>query len=453
MIISAEEQYKKMTETPVGRLIVSLGIPTTISMLVTNLYNMADTYFVSELGNSASGAVGVVFALMAIIQAFGFMYGQGAGSNIGRLLGAHNTKRAGVFATTSLVTGMITGVIITVFGFCYRPELMRLLGSTDTILPYAMEYSKYILLAAPLMIAGCILNNILRFEGKAAYAMIGLVSGGILNIFGDFYLIKILGLGVKGAGIATAGSQCISFVILLLPFMKKIPQSRISFRLLTREFGVIGNIIAVGMPSMMRQGLNSISTMILNKSAAPYGDEAIAAMSIVARVIGLLFCVGLGIGQGFQPVCGFNFGAGKYDRVKKSYWFTYCFMTILLGFTGLLGFIFAPEVVRMFRDDVTVVSIGTVALRYQSISLLFVPMTVSGNMLFQSAGKSGRATFLAATRSGLFFIPIIILLSQVMGLKGIEISQALADVMAAACTLPIVLVFLRSLKTGDKKDI
>lgn len=452
---TAEEQYVKMTETKVTSLVLRLGLPTTISMLVTNIYSMADTYFVSEINNSASGAVGVVFALMAIIQAFGFMYGHGAGSNIGRLLGAKDIKKAGTMASTSLFYGFISGLLIAIFGLFFQTPLMRLLGSTDTILPYASDYSKYILIAAPMMVSACVLNNILRYEGKAAYAMIGLVSGGVLNIIGDYYLIKVLGMGVTGAGISTAVSQCISTLILIIPFITGRTQSKLRITGISADGMVILNIVAIGLPSLMRQGLNSVSTMVLNKCCAVFVpaenvDATIAAMSIVTRVIGLLFCVGLGIGQGFQPVAGFNYGAKKYVRLKKAYWFTYVFGTFLLGGMAIFGFIFAPQIIQFFRDDINVVDVGAVALRYQAVSLLFIPMTVTGNMLFQSCGKSKRAIFLAATRSGLYFIPIIILLSNLMGLKGIEISQAIADVLAAVTTLPIVLSFMKSLPEDGK---
>lgn len=442
---SAEAQFKKMTETPVRKLVLSLGLPTTISMLVTSIYNMADTYFVSSINNSASGAVGIVFALMAIIQAFGFMYGHGAGSNIGRLLGAKEIKKAGVFSSTGMLLALVSGLCITVFGLVFQTPFMYLLGSTETILPYAIDYSRYILIAAPFMVGSCVLNNILRYEGKATFAMIGLVSGGLLNIFGDFLLIRVFDMGVAGAGIATAISQTISFIILLIPFFGGKTQSKLSFKLISFSGVLIWNIISIGFPSMMRQGLNSISTMILNKCAAPYGDAAIAAMSIVTKVVGMLFCVGLGIGQGFQPVAGFNYGAKKYKRLKEAFRFTLIFGIFLLGIMAIFGFSFAPSIIRFFRDDDTVVKIGTVALRLQAISLLFVPFTVMANMTFQSCGKSGRATFLAATRSGLYFIPIVLVASKFFGLTGIESAQAIADVFAAITSLPIVLSFLRKL--------
>ncbi len=440
-----------MTETPVNRLVLVLGLPTTISMLVTNIYNMADTYFVSDLGNSASGAIGVVFALMAVIQAFGFMCGHGAGANISRRLGSHEIEEARMFASTGFYLSIFAGLAITVLGLTFQAPFMRLLGSTESILPYAMDYSRYVLLAAPFMAASCVLNNILRYEGKATFAMIGLVSGGVINIFGDWLLVGVLEMGVSGAGIATAVSQLIGSVILIIPFLTERVSSRLSPKYFTRSLKRIKNIVLVGLPSMMRQGLNSISVMVLNQAAAPYGDEAIAAMSIVARVIGFMFCVGLGLGQGFQPVCSFNYGARLYKRVRASFKFTFIFSTCLLGFIGLFGIIFAPQIIALFRDDLDVVRIGALALRVQSVSLLFMPMTVLGNMLFQCVGKSGRATFLASTRSGLFFIPTILILSAVFGLLGVQISQSISDLLSYMLAFPLAFGFLKNLP-ADGED-
>lgn len=449
-----------MTETSPARLVLKLGLPTTISMLVTTIYNMADTYFVSSLGTSQSGAIGIVFGLMAIIQAVGFTYGHGAGSNIGRLLGAGSTKEAGNYASSSVFFGLITGFVISVVGLSLHTPLMNLLGSTETILPYAIEYSFYILLAAPVMVLCCILNNILRYEGKATFAMFGLVSGGLLNILGDFLLIMVFDMGVPGAGISTAVSQCVSAVILIIPFFTGKTQSKLSIKNVfrknredsasTRRFSapdalVIGSILAIGLPSLMRQGLGSISTMILNASANPFGDAAIAGMSIASKVVNFIFCVGLGIGQGFQPVAGFNYGARKYSRVKSAYRFTMILGMISLGTIGLVGCLFAEPIISLFRDDPDVIAVGVPALIYQAGVIFLMPIQVTTNMLFQSTGKSVRATLLSATRSGLFFIPTILILSRVMGLAGIECSQAIADVLASLMAIPFAVNFLRSL--------
>ena len=447
----AKKQYERLTQTPISKLILQLGFPTTVSMLVTSIYNLADTYFVSRLGNSASGAISVVFALMGVIQAFGFMFGHGAGSNISRKLGAKEKDAACIYASTSFFCGLGAGLIITVLGLAFQTPFMRLLGSTDTILPYALTYSRYILLAAPFMVASCVMNNILRYEGKAAYAMIGLVSGSLLNILGDFILIDVFRLGVDGAGISTAVSQVISFCLLLIPFLKGLIQSRFNIRLVSLKAEYFLSILWIGFPSLIRQGLNSVSTMILNKCAQPYGDTAIAAMGISSRVIGFMFCVGLGIGQGFQPVSAFNFGARKYSRTKKAFYFTIAFGSILLGIIGIFGFIFAEPIVTRFRDDAEVIAIGAKALRFQTVSLLFMPFSLCGNMMFQSIGKGGRAAFLSLLRSGLFFIPLIIVLSRVLGILGIECSQAISDVLSGIVSLPLVLSFFSKLPADGEE--
>ena len=420
-------------------------------MLVTNIYNMADTYFVGKLGTSASGAVGIVFGLMAIIQAFGFMFGHGAGSIISRRLGAKDVESATRFASTSFVSALFAGGMITLFGFLFLEPFMRLLGSTDTILPYAKTYARFILLAAPFMAASCVLNNILRYEGQAAFAMIGLTTGSILNIFGDWFLMMKLGFGVEGAGISTAVSQLISFFILLFMFLGGKTQSRLSVRRVTKDMSEVLLICKTGLPSMMRQGLSSISTMILNGQAGVYGDAAVAAMSIVNRICFFIFSVGLGIGQGFQPVSAFNYGAKKYERVRKGFYFTLGAGEVLLGAVAVVGMFFPEQLITFFRDDPEVIAIGSVALSAQLISLFFQPLSVCSNMLFQSIGKNGRATFLSMLRSGLCFIPVILILSRTMGLLGVEIAQTVADVMSFFIALPFVISFMKKLKKmGDQ---
>lgn len=447
---TSAEYYRKMTETPVSKLIISLGIPTTISMLITSIYNMADTYFVGKIGTSASGAVGVMFGLMAIIQAFGFMFGHGAGSIIARKLGQKKLEHATVTASTSFFCSLAAGAGILVLGLLFLDPLMRLLGSTETILPYARNYGRFILLAAPIMASSCVLNNILRYEGRALFAMIGLTSGGLLNIFGDWLLMRQCGMGVEGAGISTAVSQCVSFVLLLYMFLSGRTQTKISWRKVSREKEEIGNIIKTGFPSMMRQGLNSVSTMVLNGYAGLYGgDAAVSAMSIVNRICFFVFAVGLGLGQGFQPVCAFNYGAKKYSRVKKSFWFTTMTGEVALGALAILGMFLSSHLIGFFRDDSQVIEIGTMALRIQLISLFFIPLAVCGNMMFQSVGSNGRATFLSALRSGLCFIPVIVILSWLLGLLGVEAAQTVSDVITFLITLPFALVFFRNMPTDQ----
>lgn len=446
---SSAEHYIKMTETPVSRLIVSLGIPTTISMLVTSFYNMADTFFVGRIDTSASGAVGVVFGLMAIIQAFGFMFGHGAGSIIARKLGQRKQEDASVTASTSFACSLIAGLMIMVFGLLFVDPLMRLLGSTETILPYSRTYGTYILIAAPIMTGSCVLNNILRYEGRAMFAMVGLTTGGMLNIFGDWLLMTKFSMGMDGAGISTACSQCVSFFLLFYMFLSGKTQSKLSVRKCSWKINAIMNIVKTGFPSMMRQGLSSISTMILNGYAGAYTDAAVAAMSIVNRICFFIFAVGLGLGQGFQPVCAFNYGAKKYARVKKSFWFTVMAGEVMLGAFAVVGMFMSSELIGLFRDDPAVIEIGTFALRVQFISLFFIPLTVCGNMMFQSVGANGWATFLSALRSGLCFIPFLIVLTALFDLTGIQVSQAVADVATFVLTVPFVISFFRKMPAGE----
>lgn len=436
-----DKHYAFMTETPVGKLIIKLGIPTTISMLVTNIYNMADTYFVGTLGTSASGAVGVVFGLMAVIQAIGFMLGHGAGSIISRKLGAKDNETASLVASVSFFTSLAAGLVITVTGLLFSTPFLKLLGSTPTILPFAKDYALWILLAAPVTMASFVLNNILRYEGKASLAMIGLTAGGILNIFGDYILIKIFDMGICGAGISTAVSQFISFCILLSMFLKNKTQSKLSLRSLKKGLPQLGVICSTGFPSLMRQGLSSVSTMLLNNAAGLYGDAAVAGMTIVNRICFFIFAVGLGIGQGFQPVCSFNYGAKKYKRVKKGFFFTWGVGELLLSILAVAGLFLSDHLVGIFRDDPLVIEIGSFALKAQLIALFFQPLSICCNMMFQSIGKNKTATFLSALRSGLVFIPVLLLLSGFLGLTGVQISQTVTDVITFFVSLPFMVVF------------
>ncbi|MDD3429009.1 MAG: MATE family efflux transporter [Oscillospiraceae bacterium] len=439
------QQYRKMTETPVPKLIISLGVPTIISMLITNVYNMVDTFFVGKLGTSASGAVGIVFGLMAILQAFGFMFGHGAGSIISRKLGQKDVKSANLFASTSFFLAFAVGAIIMVFGLLFLTPLMRLLGSTPTILPYAKQYGVFILLAAPFMVSSCVLNNILRFEGRSIYAMVGLTVGGILNMICDPIFMFGFKWGAVGAGVATALSQMVSFFILLFMLLSGKTASKLSVRFITKDIHDVAEIVKVGFPSLIRQGLGSVSTMLLNGQAAIYGDAAVAAMSIVNRVTMFIFSIGLGMGQGYQPVAAYNYGAGKYTRVKKGFWFTAVAGEILLGSFAVWGIWVSADIIGVFRDDPAVVQVGILALRCQCVACFFQPLMVCTNMMFQSVGENGKAALLSASRSGIFFIPLILILPAVFGITGVQIAQTIADILSFILAIPFMINFLRKL--------
>lgn len=439
-------QFQKMTRTPIPKLVIKLGIPTTISMLVTSIYNMADTYFVGKYGTSASGAIGIVFGLMAIIQAFGFMFGQGSGSMSSCALGARESEKASRYTSTGFFAALAAGILIMVLGMLFLDPLMYLLGSTRTILPYARVYAVFILLAAPFMCSSCVLNNVLRFEGQAAFSMIGLASGGLLNIFGDWLLMSRFRMGVMGAGISTAVSQCVSFGILLSMFLRGKTSGKLSVRNVTRDFREFADICKTGFPSLVRQGLSSISTVMLNDRAGIYGDAAVSAMSIVNRICFFSFATALGIGQGFQPVCAFNYGAKKYDRVRKAFLFTFIVGEVFLGTVALIGLQFTETLVALFREDPEVVRIGRVALAAQFVGQLFQPLAVCTNMMFQSVGRSGVATLISMLRSGLFFVPVLLILSGLFGLGGVQYAQALADILTTFVALPFALRFLKEIR-------
>ena len=446
------EQFRKMTETPIPKLILSLAAPTILSMLITSIYNLADTFFVGQISTSASGAVGIVSSLMAILQALGFMLGHGSVSIISRSLGSQNTDAATRFASTSFFTALVFGGIITAAGLLTLPDFMMLLGSTETILPHACAYARYILLAAPIMMSSLVMNNILRYEGKASFAMIGLVTGGLLNIALDPLFIFGLGMGTAGAGLATALSQTISFCILLSMFLRGKTVSQFRLSAVTREARDFGRILLGGAPSFGRQGLNSIGGMLLNLAARSYGDAAVAGMSIVSRIFMFIISVAIGVGQGLQPVASFNYGARKYRRVRQAAIFTieaaFCMLVVLVGLCWVNG----DALIRLFRDDPAVTAVALPAFHYQCLAMLLQPIIVVANMTFQSVGASGRATFLACCRQGVFFIPLILILPRTHGLFGVEICQPIADVLTFLVSLPFLIAFLQQLGRMDDAE-
>lgn len=424
-----KRQYEKMTTQPVGRLLVELAIPTIISMMVTNIYNIVDTAFVGTLGTSESAATGIVFGYMAILQALAFMCGQGAGSIMSRFLGAKNIQKATEYTSTGFFMSFSLGLIVAVFSYIFMTPLLHILGSTKTIAPYAGTYIFYILLSAPFFTSSFTMNNLLRYEGKAKLGTVGMMTGAVLNIGGDVLFMFILKLGIAGAGISTAISQFISFSILLYMFLSGKTQTRVSIRYFTRDIKTIGEIAATGFPSLLRQGLNSVATMLLNAQAAVYGDAAVAAMSIVARISFFPMAVAIGIGQGFQPISSFNYGAKKPDRVKKAFFSALMAAEIALSILSIPIGIYAGFFVGLLRDDPAVIDIGIRALRLLCVGQLFIPLSMMVEMGFQSTGAKMLATISSSLRSGIVFIPILILFANIRGLEGIKEAQPLSFVI------------------------
>ena len=451
---SQHEKQLKMTTQPVEKLVLKLAVPTIISMLVTTFYNMADTFFVGKLNNtSATGAVGVVFSLMAIIQAVGFYFGHGSGNYISRKLGEEDVGAAETMSSCGFFYALMGGALISVTGFIFIDPLASLLGATDTIKPYAVEYMRIILFGAPYMCASLVLNNQLRYQGNAVFAMIGLVTGAVLNIGLDPLFIFVFDFGVSGAALATIISQAVGFVILWLGCQKS-DNLKIKFKKFTFKPEYFVQIARGGLPSLLRQGLASVATMILNNVVGVYGDAAVAAMSIVTRITVFLTSATLGFGQGFQPVCGFNYGAKKFDRVKKAFLFSVQVGTVFLLTVAAIMFVLSPHIIALFQsNDEKVIEIGSIVLRCHLCSLPLAATIILANMMYQTIGRVGGATVLAMARQGIFFIPTVLILPIFFGISGIYVTQCVSDVLAFTIAVPLIIAeFKRMTKTSIKTD-
>ena len=440
------KQFGRMTTEPVGKLLFMLSVPTIISMMVTNIYNLVDTAFVGTLGTSESGSTGIVFGYMAILQAVAFMCGQGAGSIMSRKLGAKELEQATIYSSTGFFLSFALGLIMAVLSLVFMKPLLYLLGSTQTIAPYAGTYIFYILLSAPFFTSSLTMNNLLRYEGKAKFGTVGLMIGAVINIFGDMIFMFGLNLGIAGAGISTAVSQVISFNILLSMFLRRKTQTRISVKYVARDFKTVWNIIGTGFPSLLRQTLNSVATMLLNKTAGVYGDEAVAAMSIVSRISFFPMAVAIGIGQGFQPISSFNFGANKKNRVRKAFWSALAGEECVLTLISVPIYVFAGTLVQQLRDDPKVIGLGIRALRLMCVGQLFVPLTMMVEMGFQSIGEKLLASFGSCLRSGLLFIPTLLILKNIRGISGVQEAQPLSFVFTFIVCIFLCRIYLKRVR-------
>lgn len=440
-----KSKYERLANQPVKSLISSLAAPTILTMLVSALYNMADSYFVGKIDTTSVASVGIVFSIMTLLQAVGFFFGNGSGIVISKELGRKNRSKAAIYASTAFFTAVGIGVALAICGFFFSEPLARLLGATSTTIKSASGYLKIILLGSPFILGSFVMNNHLRYQGSAVYSMMGIVSGGIINILLDPLFIFSFKLGVKGAALATIISQAIGFVILLLGTHKN---DNIRFSLKSFKFSneVYVTIIKNGLPSLARQGINTIANITMNFACAPFGDAAVAGMSVFNRLMFLGFAVTLGFGQGYQPVCSFNNGAKRYDRVYDGYKFTAIVTTAIITAFAILSMIFAPQMIAVFRDDADVVQIGARALRFQCMALPIVAFSTLTTMLMQSLEISGKATILSLSRQGIFYIPLMLLLPKLFGVTGIQIVQPIAEYLSLALTLILATKEIKRLK-------
>lgn len=452
--MNQQEKVDYMLSEPVPRLVCRMAVPTIISMLVTSFYNMVDTFFVGKLNTQATAAVGVVFSVMAIIQAFGFFFGHGSGNYISRKLGAGEFEESNRMAATGFFTAFFAGIIGGLLGIIFLTPLSKALGSTPTILPYTKDYLRIILAGCPFMMSSLVLNNQLRFQGSASYAMVGIVTGAVLNMALDPLLIFTFDMGVAGAALATVVSQVVSFVILFF-MSRKGGNIRISFRNFKPSWTLYKEMFRGGIPSLCRQGLASIAQICLNHSAGAFGgdfsDAAIAALSIVGRISMFANSALIGFGQGFQPVCGMNYGAKRYERVRQAFFFCVKYAVVFLVAVSLAGLVFAEPLVTLFRkEDVDVIRIGTLALQLQCLVFPLNAWIVMCNMMLQSIGKAAKASLVAAARQGIFFIPLIWILPMFFGLLGVQMCQTWSDICSFLLSLPLGISVLREMKAQEE---
>ncbi len=444
-----------MTQTPVPRLVLRLAIPSMISMVVTALYNVVDAAFLGRLSTEATAGIGIAFAYMTFIQAVGFFFGHGSGNYISRALGARRHDDAGRMAAVGFFSPIIVGTVAALVGLPLLPQLVVLLGAPEAVVPHACNYLRYILLASPFMMSALTLNNQLRLQGNARFGMVGIVSGALLNIALDPLLIFGLGMGVTGASVATAVSQLFAWGLLLRGTMRG-ESVHIRMDNFKPSWACYREIVAGGLPSLFRQAFNCASAVMLNHAAArfaPVGFEAssVAAFAVVSRTTMFAFSLILGFTQGFQPVCGFNYGAHLYRRVRQSYLFTLSVATAMLTVLSATGYLFAPQIIALFRsEDPVLIDIGSRALRWQCIVFPLCTLATTTGMLFQNIRLTLPATLLSVGRQGLFFIPAILLLPQWVGLRGVEMAQATADLLTFLLTIPFALWITRKLTNAAK---
>lgn len=449
-VITEDDMRNKMLKKPVHTLVAQMAVPTTISQIITVIYNTADTYFVANIGKSAAAAVGVGFSLMSIIQAIGSGMGMGAGSLISRELGAKKPETASRHGSSALALSIVFALILSIVGLAELKGMMRLLGSSETMLSYACDYCRYILIGCPVMCASLVLNIILRSEGSARFAMFGIFTGGILNIILDAFFIRTLGMGIAGAAIATVISQFVSLVILIVPFIAKRSIIKLKLSYISHSAGDYVLIFKTGAPTICRQGLASIAAAMLNVKARMYGDAAIAAVTIANKIYLLVRNIVLGIGQGYQPVAGYNFGAGNKLRTRHAFSFACLLGTVISTVAAVVVFFNARSIICWFQDDSEVIAIGIKALYFACIAMPFMAYSTYVDQLYQCLGFCKTATFLACCRQGIMFLPVIIILPEVIGITGVQCAQPLSDILSFLLCIPFQVVFFRKvLRTYD----
>lgn len=451
----SKEKKQIMLEEKISTLIPKMAVPTIVAQLITTVYNLVDTFFVSTLGTNATAAVGVNSSLERTITIIGSLIGAGACSYISRLLGAKKKDSANRVLSTSILTGLGLGVIFMVVCRMVIGDLVYVLGATKECAEYSIQYATYVLYAAPFMIGSFILNMCLRSEGNAMYSMIGIGFGGVLNCFLDPLFIYKFGLGVAGASMATAISKMVSFIILLWPYIKKSTAVEISVRHFKYVWEDMREVVAIGSSSFFRSALAVVAAVSINRVAGSFSTAALAALSVANRVMEFPFAIILGFGQGYQPVVGFNWGAKAWKRVKESY--TFSCMVSLVGavIIGILIALAADPIVHAFNReaDSEVLRLGLLSIRLQCLALSIHALNSIINMFYAGIGKAKSALLINLSRQGYCFFPVLMLAPALMGINGVAATQAFADILSIVVVLPMGLKALKLIHAQMEDEV
>lgn len=432
---------------PIPKALLAMGIPTMIGMLINALYNLVDAYFVGGLGESQMGAISVVFPLGQLIVGLGLLFGNGSGSYISRLLGRGDKETANKAASTALYSGLAVGAVFILFSVILLKPILSLLGASESILPFALEYSRIYVISCILNVFNVSMSSIITSEGAAKTSMLALLLGAVLNCGLDPLFIYAFNFGISGAAIATAISQAASAVVYLFYIFGK--KSNFSFKLTDYAFSkeIFSEIFKIGIPVFVFQMLTSVSITLTNNAIKPYGDPAIAGMGAVTRLVSMGSLTVFGFIKGFQPIAGFSFGAKKFDRLRGSIKISVLWSTIFCVIVGALFIIFPSQTVSKFtKDDLQMIEIGAKALRANGISFMLFGFHTVYSSLFLALGKGKEGFILGACRQGICFIPLILILPMIMKIDGILYAQPIADMLAVIVTVFMAIPLNRKLK-------
>ena len=439
-IQSQQQRKNTMLEEPISRVIPKMAIPTIVAFLINSVYSLADTYFVSSLGTSATAAVSVNASLDQLIMMAGSMLAVGANSYIARLLGQGNEKKASQVLSTSFFLAMGLGAALMVVGLIFMHPMVRLLGATPTCEEYAIDYATYVLYAAPFMAANFVMNQCLRSEGSAVLSMVGMGFGGVLNCVLDPIFIFVFDMGVAGASLATAISKWVSFAILIFPYLTRRSLLHLSLRNFRPSWGIISSVISVGSSSMFRSGLSVVAAILLNSLAGAISDSVLAGIGVCTKVMMFPFSIILGFGSGFQPVAGFNWGAKRYDRVEESYRFSAWVALIGSALMALTVALLSDAIIVAFAGtDPQMRHIGRICMVSQCIALPIHAWVAVVNMYCAGLGNARGALILSTSRQGTCFLPLLYPMAWLFGAYGVATVQAAADVLSLALAVPILI--------------